>query len=709
MLGRKLALFALIVLVGSLILTACEGETVEVTRVVVEKETVIQTVIEKETVIEVETVLETVIVAGTPEVKEVEVTKEVIKEVEVVVEVVVTATPPPAEPKEEAPAVEGVFPRSETLIADMLTGRIGSPSNFNWWVGWKQRDRGMQTLAGEHLWTIDFATGEIVNALATGDPIYNDDFTTMDVPLREGITWSDGEPFTSADLVFTIETLMANEGFSDYGFFNEHVKSVSATDDFTVAFELNEPNSRFHTKFLDRWGATHIMPKHVFEGVEDPITFEFDPFIGTGPYKLHSYDPQGFWTAWEKREDWQNSATGILYGEPKPQYIVFKSYTNEGAKILAQLTHEADVVNLSSDGLKALLAQSDTSRAYQLTYPWVVNNDPCITGLSFNTARPPYDNPDVRWALLLAIDIAEYMGIATDGAGALSPVHLPHLGPYPRDYIGPMQEWLTDFELDLGDGEMFKPYDPDAEMRVVEYAKGRGYVFPEDEESIGKAFGYGWYKYAPEAAEKLLVKNGFSRDADGNWLLPDGSPWHLECLSGVQVTTNFPERNCIAAVQQWKQFGIDAETYHTEAEDSLERVGDFDVTGSWPSREPWGAGPDLYRTLDPWNSIYVKPIPEETTYSHTGRWSSPEMDAVIAQLVETDPSDAEATIALGMEGLKIAVENMPGIPTFGYIGFVGWDETYWTNWPGIENAYTQPYTHWGPFKYMTTGLEPTGN
>lgn len=709
---KTLRILVLLAVLGTLALTACEKE-VEVTRVITERETVIETVIETVTETIIETITETITEKGeqvvvTKEVP-VEVTKEVVKEVVKEVEVVVTATPPPAEPKEEAPAVQGVFPRRETFIADMLTGRVGTPGNFNFWVGWKWQDRGMQTLAGEPLWTIDFATGEIINGSAAGDPIYNDDFTGVEIPLREGVTWSDGEPFTSADVVFTVETLMANEGFNDHGFFVDNVKSVSAADDYTVVFELNQANSRFHTKFLDRWGCTHIMPKHIFEGVEDPITFEFDPFVGTGAYKLHSYDPQGFWTAWERREDWQNSVTGILYGEPKPKYIVYKSYANEGAKILAQLTHDADVVNVSSDGLKALLAQSDTSRAYQLTYPWVVNNDPCITGLSFNTAKAPYDNPDVRWALLLAIDIAEYMGMATDGAGALSPVHVPHLGPYPRDVIGPMEEWLADFELDLGDGETFKPYDPDAPQRVVEYAISRGYVFPQDQESIDAAFGYGWYKYAPEAAEKLLIKNGFSRDGDGMWLLPDGSPWKVECLSGVQVTTNFPERNCIAAVQQWKQFGIDATDYHTESAADLDRNGDFDVSGSWPSREPWGAGPDLYRTLDPWNSIYVKPIPEPTTYSHIGRWSSPEMDAVIAQLRDTDPADAEATIALGIEGLKIAVENMPGIPTFGYIGFVGWDQTYWTNWPGIENPYTQPYTHWGTFKYMTPFLEPTGN
>jgi peptide/nickel transport system substrate-binding protein len=613
--------------------------------------------------------------------------------------------PAAAPAAEEATAGLGNLPRNETLIADILTGRVGSPTNFNEWVGWKWRDRGMQNLANEPLWSVDFATGEIIPGLAAGDPDYNDDFTAVTIPLREGVLWSDGEPFTAEDVVFTVETLIAHEGFNANSFFVENVKSVSAVDDTTVAFELNIPNSRFHTTFLDRWGATWIMPKHIWESVEDPVTFEFNPFVGTGPYKLHSFDPSGFWTIWEKRADWDKSPTGMMFGEPKPTYIVFQYFANEGAKILAQLTHSADVVNLSSDGLKAIQAQSESSRAYQLNWPYVVNNDPAQTGITFNTAKAPFDNRDVRWALLLAIDIGDYMGIAVDGTGALSPVHVPSLSNYPEDFIAPMEEWLSEFTLDLGNGESFQPYDTDAPQRIVEYARGRGYEVSDDPAVQQQAFGLGWYKYAPDVAEKLLIKNGFSRGSDNMWLLPDGTPWKIACLSGTAVATDHGARNCAAAVQAWKKFGVDASAYPSEASANLNATGDFDVSGNWPAQEPWGAGPDLYRVLNHYNSEYVKPL-GDTTNGHNSRWSSPEMDAVIEKLRQTDPTDYEAVVAVGIEGLKIAVTEMPGIPTYGYVGFIAWDETYWTNWPGAENPYTQPYTHWGPFKYMTPFLEP---
>jgi peptide/nickel transport system substrate-binding protein len=604
-------------------------------------------------------------------------------------------------------ALPGTFPRNQTLIIRQLTGRVGTPDNFNQWNGWKWPDRGMQNLADEPMWSVDFATGNIINGVADGDPKYSSDFKSLTIPLRKGVAWSDGEPFTAADVVYTVETLMKYKEFSGNTFFNDNVDKVTAVDDYTVQFDLKQANSRFHTTFLDRWGCTRFFPKHIFEKQSDPTQFTFNPYVGCGPYKLHSFDPQGSWTAWEKRADWDKSPTGIMYGEPKPQYIIYQYFADEGAQILAQSTHQLDVAELSADGLKALLAQSSTSRAYQPTFPFVVNNDPAITGILFNTARKPFDNLDVRWALLLAIDIVEYMSIAVDSTGTVSAIHIPHLGPYPKLYHEPMQDWLKSFTIDVGNGETFAPYDPTAGQRIADDAKSRGYEFSDDAAFIEKTFGLGWYKHAPDIAEKLLIKNGFKRDSNNMWLLPDGTPFKIVYLAGTQLTGH-DVRNQVAAVQQWKKFGIDASPYNIEDTSNLTATGDFDVTTVWPAKEPWGAGPDLYRTLDDWNSSYIKPIPERNQAAYASRWSSPTMDDIIKRLRETDPFDTDKVVAIGIEGLKEAVKNMPGIPVYGYIGFVGWDQYYWTNWPGSENAYNEPYTHWPNFKYTTPFLKPSG-
>ena len=232
---------------------------------------------------------------------------------------------------------------------------------------------------------------------------------------------------------------------------------------------------------------------------------------------------------------------------------------------------------------------------------------------------------------------------------------------------------------------------------------------PTDPAEQAKLFGYGWYKYAPDVAEKLLIKNGFSKNADGKWLLPDGTPWTIKCLTGTNVATDMGEpqlhgrRPAVEEVWHRRRRVFDREYCQPQRHGRLRRV-----RSNWPAQEPWGAGPDLYRVLDYYNSAYVKPV-GDTTNGHPSRWSSPEMDAVIEKLRQTDPADYQAVVDVGIEGLKVAVEEMPGIPTFGYIGFITWDQQYWKNWPGSENAYSQPYPHWGPFKYQTPFLEPTGN
>ena len=650
--------------------------------------------------------------APTPEViekevvveKQVPVTVEVEKQVVVEKEVVVTATPLPT-PKKEAKVVMG-FPRSETLFAQQLTGRSGTPDNFNEWVGWKNRDRGMAQLMNEPLWTIDYAVGEVINSLAAAAPEYNDDFTQMTVKLRKGVYWSDGVEFTADDVVFTIETVKATQGLN-YNVQLQGVKSVSAPDKYTVVIELTEPNSRFHAYFLDRWGALFMMPKHVFEGVEDILTFEWNPPLSLGPYVLDSYDPAGFWTAWVLRDDWERTPTGMLYGQPKPKYVVFVTHQDHASAVIAQVRHELDMAQLTLESLRAVLAQNSYSRAYRREYPWVVNTDPCITGLTFNTLKPPFDNREVRWALALAIDIVSYSANAMDGALMMSALHTPSVPLYQKEYYEPMEAWLKDFTIDLGGGETFKPYDPDAPIRLAEYAAGRGYVVPEDPKEIKATFGFGWWKYAPDVAAKLLEKNGFTRDKDGKWLLPDGTPWKFTVLCDPNPGHHHYQ-NTFAAVQEWRKFGIDVEATPNETWNTLNQNGQFDVTTSWPATEPWGGHVDLFRTFNNWNSAFVEPELGKPNYANDSRWSDPRMDEIIAALQGTDWNDTERIIELGMEGLKIAVEEMPTIPTYTYVGAVAWDTYYWTNWPGAENIYTQPYHHWPNLKYMLPFLEPTG-
>ncbi|HEY8541075.1 MAG TPA: ABC transporter substrate-binding protein [Pseudothermotoga sp.] len=598
------------------------------------------------------------------------------------------------------------IPRNETFIANQLTGRVGTPGNFNLWAGWRSQDRGIQNLLLEPLWCVEYATGEIINALAAEPPIYSKDFTELTIKLRKGVYWSDGVPFTADDVVYTI-TLVKNTPGMDYNSQMQAVKEAIKIDDYTVLLKLTVPNSRFHTYLLDRWGALRILPKHIFEKVENPLTFEFNPPVGTGPYVLKDFDPGGYWTLWERREDWDRTPTGMLYGKPAPRFVLIQTFGTTERQVLAMAQHELDAADLTMEALRAVLQRVNTARAWRRDFPWTVNIDPCVTGLMFNNTRAPFNNPEVRWALTLAIDIVEYAANAFDGAVTLSPIHVPLTSAYYDWYYTKLDKWLKEFEIDLGNGEKFKPYDPTAGKRLAEYVKSRGYTVPTDQETINKVFGPGWYKYAPDVAEKLLIKNGFKRDKSGKWLLPDGRPWTITILT----TTNpaHPSyRNGFALAQAWKKFGIDTNVVTSDALATLGQRGEFEVTTDWPAAEPWGGHPDLYRVLDPFNSEYLVPIGQNAPWGNYGRWTNPELDKIIAKLRETDWNDTDSIIALGVEGLKLLIKEMPGIPTFNYPGVIAWDEYYWTNYPGAENMYAQPYHHWPNFKYMLPFLKPTG-
>lgn len=602
------------------------------------------------------------------------------------------------------------IPRNETIIVDILGGRIVNPKRFNPWVIGVSSgtDSGIQQLMLEPLWCVEYAKGKVLNVLAKEPPIYNKDFTQMTVKLREGIYWSDGVEFTADDVIFTVETLKNKPGMSYNTEFNMYVDKVSKTDKYTVIFDLKQPNSRFHTYFLDRWGACRFMPKHIFEKVEDPLKFDFYPPVSLGPYVLKDVDPAGYWRLWERRKDWNRTAVGKMYGMPKPRYVLFIYYGAPEKKAMAQIKHELDMCDLTMESFRAVLQQNQYARGYRKDFPWVVNIDPCITGISLNNAISPFNIKDVRWALTLAIDIVDTIGIAFDGAATMGALLIPPTPAYLRWYYKPMETWLKNFALNIEvDGKPFKPYDTTAPYRLAEYCKKRGYTVPPESQTKN-VFGYGWWKYAPDVATKLLERQGFKKGTDGKWLLPDGKPWKITITTGTNPA--HPQyRNGFAVAQQWRKFGIDVEVKTSETAGTEGTYGKYEAITTWPAQEPWGGHPDLYRTFSAWRSKYVKPVGEAAigAAGYISRWSDKKLDSIIDEMEKTAWDDPNL-IKLGIEGLKILVEEMPSIPTFGYPGVVGWDEYYWTNYPGAENSYQQPYHHWPNFKFMLPYLKSTG-
>lgn len=120
------------------------------------------------------------------------------------------------------------------------------------------------------------------------------DSTTLEMSLREDLTFHDGEPFTAEDVKFTMEYYL--EWTVPYmKSYYAQVDSVDTLDDYTVQFNLSAPNVSFLSIGL---AQLYILPKHIWDGVaeeagvEHPRNWDNSPYIGSGPLRVREFDPE---------------------------------------------------------------------------------------------------------------------------------------------------------------------------------------------------------------------------------------------------------------------------------------------------------------------------------------------------------------------------------------------------------------------------------
>ena len=122
------------------------------------------------------------------------------------------------------------------------------------------------------------ATREVYAALGADLPTKVDD-TTYEVALREGAVFTDGNPVTADDVVFSFERVLNPDNNSLYAQFISFVDSVSAKDDKTVTIKTKFP----YSLVAERISVVKVVPKAAAEA--DAAAFDMSP-IGTGPYKM---------------------------------------------------------------------------------------------------------------------------------------------------------------------------------------------------------------------------------------------------------------------------------------------------------------------------------------------------------------------------------------------------------------------------------------
>ena len=600
--------------------------------------------------------------------------------------------------------------RKDTLILENPTGRVVPADDFNRWrPGVQSASTGLQQLGLDALWYIDpdaGIDGVWDNSLAAEKPVYNEDFTTMAVKLREGIYWSDDVEFTADDLIYTVETHKNTPGMTYTGQFTKYVAEVEKVDNYNVIFHLTEPNSRFHGLFTVRWSACFMMPKHVFEAQPDPLAYTFNPPVSLGPYVIKDFDPNGNWYLWERREDWERT-TLARFGMPAPQFAMYIAPGPSDKKVMAQSAKDLDVIHdIAPEGMITLARTNPTSKGWFKSFPWA-HPDPTLPSVIYNNEKPGLDNRDVRWALTLAIDIVRVAMASYRGAATISAIHVPPTGLYPQYYFDPLQDWLAEFSIEI-DGQPYLPYDATAATRIATAARETlGDLVPTDEAEIKKAIGQGWWKYDLEAAEKLMLQAGCTRDSSNKWLLPSGELFTL-ALSAEGDTRPVMNRAAAMIVENWVEFGIEAtlDVRDNATRAQIGLLGEFDADFGW-TIETWGGHPDLFFFLESWHSDFYRPTGENAVGRNRMRWQHPDLDPIIEAIQRLDFDDPKG-IELGIEFIKLAAREMPITPIMSYNVFSVCDETYWTGFPTADDPYTNPVANWANTKYMFVKIAPVG-
>ncbi|OEC95444.1 MULTISPECIES: ABC transporter substrate-binding protein [unclassified Rhizobium] len=601
------------------------------------------------------------------------------------------------------------LPRKETLIVENPEGTIKNPGWFNIWVnGGGGVSTGLQQLTMDTLWYIDPEKGlggsAWDNSLASDKPQYNDDFTQMTVKLRKGLYWSDGVEFTADDVVYTVKTQMDHPGMNWSAAFSVQVASVEAPDPYTVVFKLKKPNSRFHAIFTVRWNGAWIMPKHIFEKVADPVRYDNANPVSLGAYKLKAYDPQGKWYTWEKRDDWQRTSLG-RFGEPAPKYVTYVDPGPPDKRTIAQLEHNLDIIHDNTpEGMFTLKEKSKTVESWFPGFPFA-HPDPTLPAVIFNNQDPLFQNPDVRWALALLIDIKAVDMASYRGAATLSALGVPPTAVAMTDYQAPMQDWLKNFEIDTGKRKI-KPYDPTIGQQIADILRKQPKYkdqIPTDPAAISAAFGYGWWKPDPQAAGELLEKAGFKK-VGGKWMTPDGQPFKIRLTVEGDTRSVFTRAGTLIA-QQWAAFGIDSKAApSTSVWQAGLQPGNYQVAIAW-SVETWGGDPDLSFFLDSWHSQFVAKKGENQAPRNWQRWSNPDLDKIIENIRRISADDPKG-IELGKDYLKLVAQQMPTIPLMSYNVFTSMDTTYWKGYPTIADPYTDPVPNWANSRLMMVKLKP---
>lgn len=263
---------------------------------------------------------------------------------------------------------------------------------------------------------------------------WSNNATTLTLKLRHGVTFHDGTPFTSKDVLFTLQLMTRRQlgpaipdptvivGGADYrSGKSDTLPGVTAPDDYTVQIKLTGPSSDLLRNLSD----TGILPAHAFASdvldttaPQTSISYWTDHPIGTGPFKVGDFDL----TTHINLEAFPK----YFKGAPKIKNMVINLALEGSAVVTALQDGSVDSAYVSAQQAAALL--DSQTIGLQETYELATSQELIFAG------EKDYLNKDVRQALFYALNIPEICKTVEYGLAKPKPATImqPNLFPNPK-------------------------------------------------------------------------------------------------------------------------------------------------------------------------------------------------------------------------------------------------------------------------------------
>ena len=317
----------------------------------------------------------------------------------------------------------------------------------------------------------------------------SEDGLTWTFDIRDGVKWSDDQPFTAADIAYTYNRVLTGEvEAGNWESYLTSVTKVTAPDDTTIVLTLSKPNAVLPLLPIP------ILPEHIWKNVSEKAVATYpaepkegQPVVGTGAFRLVEGKAGGSTYRLEANPDhWR--------GAPHIDEVVFRVYKAEDTMAQALIKGEVDLIHdITPVQVKALKAR-DGITSFNGVSPYLEElgfNTGAVdteTGKPIGDGNPALKDPKFRHALGYAIDQEHllenaYQGAAKPGDTIVDPA-------YPDFRWEPSEDEAFTFDIEkAGDLLDEAGYEKGADgFRTMPDGKPIGalrlYARPEDKRSL---------------------------------------------------------------------------------------------------------------------------------------------------------------------------------------------------------------------------------